>query len=792
MLKLKEAITAIVQLNNYRFPKGRNPKPGESSIVVLNVKEITDGEIPQEAYTPYGVHSIIVKGLMPKLDRDTDYILQAKITKDPKWGIQYKCDNISLNYDLDKKEDQIKFFSYFLSDHQIEALYSLYENPLPLLKNGDIEGLTKIKGIGPVTASRICMRYVDNIGNSRAYVVLKDLGLTKRAIDGLVKQFGSADIVIDIIENNPYSLIKLVRGYGWEKADKIALSKGFSKCCRERCAAYARYRLEKEADDGNSCMSIDELLAETMEVCFPVSREDLAVYLKEDMVGLKDFEKIFEKLSNCEKDIVFPTFFYSSENKKVGLFTYRLVEKKISTELVRLHDAESLYKFDKETCEKIIAEVEKEQGFEYTREQKQAIWNILNNNVSILTGSSGTGKSSTVTPLVRIFEHYGLQVGQCALSGRAASLLTDYTGLEGKTIHRLLRYIPELETFAYDKNHKLPHAVIILDETSMVGEELFLKLIEAIETGAKLIMLGDIKQLPPMNVGNLLSDCIASGYIKTNILTTIHRQALKSGIITQSLNVCEGKSLVKNDFSGSEIRGDLFDFKIVCNSEAMVVHANAIAEFKELLSKGKHPDDIQIVVPVRTRGMNSCRTFNAEIQALVNPNEKHCATIEVYDAGTKYEVTYKRNDKVMIIRNNYHAKTMTGSEVAIFNGNMGHIVDIDELSMIINLEEQGQIVLPRDEWGSVTHGWACTCHKLQGSQSDFVIVCLDTSAYVLLMREWLYTALTRAKKYCILVGQPKAINSACRTSNIRVKQTWLRGDLHQLYLKQFEQGGTEV
>lgn len=792
MLKLKEAITAIVQLNNYRFPKGRNPKPGESSIVVLNVKEITDGEIPQEAYTPYGYHSIIVKGLMPKLDRDTDYILQAKITKDPKWGVQYKCDNISLNYDLDKKEDQIKFFSYFLSDHQIEVLYSLYENPLPLLKNGDIEGLTKIKGIGPVTASRICMRYVDNIGNSRAYVVLKDLGLTKRAIDGLVKQFGSADIVIDIIENNPYSLIKLVRGYGWEKADRIALSKGFSKCCRERCAAYARYRLEKEADDGNSCMSIDELLAETMEVCFPVSREDLAVYLKEDMVGLKDFEKIFEKLSNCEKDIVFPTFFYSSENKKVGLFTYRLVEKKISTELVRLHDAESLYKFDKETCEKIIAEVEKEQGFEYTREQKQAIWNILNNNVSILTGSSGTGKSSTVTPLVRIFEHYGLQVGQCALSGRAASLLTDYTGLEGKTIHRLLRYIPELETFAYDKTHKLPHAVIILDETSMVGEELFLKLIEAIETGAKLIMLGDIKQLPPMNVGNLLSDCIASGYIKTNILTTIHRQALKSGIITQSLNVCEGKNLVKNDFSGSEIRGDLFDFKIVCNSEAMVVHANAIAEFKELLNKGKHPDDIQIVVPVRTRGMNSCRTFNAEIQALVNPDEKHCATIEVYDAGTKYEVTYKRNDKVMIIRNNYHAKTMTGSEVAIFNGNMGHIVDIDELSMIVDLEEQGQIVLPRDEWGSVTHGWACTCHKLQGSQSDFVIVCLDTSAYVLLMREWLYTAMTRAKKYCILVGQPKAINSACRTSNIRVKQTWLRGDLHQLYLNQFEQGGTEA
>ena len=780
-------ITAKVQLNNYRFPKNKAHVSGEFAIVLLKVTELQEGTIPESAYTSYGDGTIIVNGTMPRLERGVDYVLQAKQVVDPKWGIQYKCESISMDYNLDNREDQEKFFSFFLTPHQIESLYSFYDDPIPLLKEGNIAALTQIKGIGKVTASRICMKYADNIANGRAYVVLKDLGLTKNAIDKLIKQFGSADVVIDIINENPYSLIKLVRGYGWEKADKLALGKGFTRDCKERCLAYSRHRLEKEADDGNSCMSVGELVDNVMDVCFPVERETLTNYIKEETIGQTDFDLLYEKLLEGETDVKFPTFFYSSENKKIGLFYYRLLEKKIVTEFERIYNAPPVITYDRKKCELIIADVEAEQGYCYTREQKQAIWNILENNLSILTGSAGTGKSSTVKPLIKIFEYYNLVVSQTALSGRAASLLTSYTGLEGKTIHRLLRYVPDLERFEHDKNKPLESDVIILDETSMVGEELFLKLLEAIKTGAKLIMLGDIKQLPPMSVGNLLSDCIASGYVKTNLLTTIHRQALKSGIVTQSLAVCEGRSLVKSDFSGEETRGDLFDFKLVCNEDAMVVHMNAVDQFKALLAKGIKADDIQIVVPVRTKGMNSCRMFNAEIQQLVNTTKKSGVTVEVYDGGSKFEVTYKPHDKIMIIKNNYHAKSIYGNQVAIFNGNMGHIVEIDEESMIVDLEDQGQIILHKSEWNNITHGWACTCHKLQGSQSDYVIVCVDTSAYVLLMREWLYTAITRAKKYCVVVGQPKAINSACRTSNIKVKQTWLRGELKQLYLQRFEQ-----
>ena len=780
---MDDLIIIKAKLHNYRFPKNKAHNSGEYAIVLLEVIDILEGNIPENAYTHYGHRTIIVTGNMPRLNYDIEYKVQAKRVTDPKWGIQYDCESIRMNYNLDAPEDQRKFLSFFLTDSQIDILFNQFENPIIPLRDNDIEALTSVKGIGPVTANRMCMKYAENIDNGRAYVELKELGITKYAIDKLIKQFGSADVVVELIDENPYRLIKLVRGYGWEKADQIALKQGFTTDCKERCIAYAQYKLEKNADDGNSLMSIGELLEEIYQVCMPVTVENLKNYLKEDMANEEMFEEIYQKILDGEKDIQFPTFFFSNSLKKVGLFYYRLLERKIATELKRLQDSPSFIKYDKEVCASIIKEVEAEQGYEYTSEQKDAIYNILYNNVSVLTGSSGVGKSSTVKPLIRIFERYGENVSQCALSGRAASLLTEYTKLEGKTIHRLLGYVADLEGFVHDENNPLNSDVIILDETSMVGEELFLDLIKSIRSGAKLIMLGDIKQLPPLYVGNILSDCMSSGYISVNVLTIIHRQALKSGIISESLKVCEGKHLVKNTMVGEEIRGELQDFKLVCYPDAGLVHIKAIEQFKYLLSKGISSDDIQIVVPVRSKGMNSCRFFNAEIQQLVNPKKDKSVELEMYDNGQKFTVFYQPGDKIMIIQNNYHARTIYGKETAIFNGNMGHIIAIDEDTMIIELDDNERIVLPKDQWNTIIHGWACTCHKLQGSQADYIIVCVDNSAYVLLMREWLYTAITRAKKYCVLVGQPSAINTACRTSNIKIKQTWLRDELQQLYLE---------
>ena len=787
---LGKEINVKVKLHNYRFPKDRAPIPGAFAIVCLDILEVISGVISGECVAPNG--TITVTGEMPTFEDGMEYFLTATLTEDPKWGLQYHKPQVRLAYNMSKREDQEKFLSFFMTETQIKSLFYSYENPIELLEQKNIGALTKIKGIGPYTANKMCIKYAANINNGRAYVELKDMGLTKAAIDKLIKQFGSPELVIDIIKKNPYSLITLVNGYGWEKADKIALAQGFERGCKERCLAYTNYKLHKIAnEDGNSKMVLNELMDDVAAQCAPTDIQTLANWIKEQTIEAAECA-LWEAGEETERDwSTPPVFYYDKTTRFFGLYKYRSLEKKIAHELERLKAAPNRTAFDRKECDDIIRSVEIEQGYAFTSEQRKAIWSILDNNVAVLTGSAGTGKSSTLRPLVRIFQHYGFRVAQCALSGRASSLLTEYTGLTGKTIHRLLRYLPDLEKFDHNKSNPLPEDVILLDEASMVGEELFYSLISSIRSGCKLLMLGDIKQLPPIAVGNLLQDCIASGYIPTTTLTVIQRQALKSGIISQSVDVCKGTRLIPTGYVGEEIRGELKDFKIIAHDDASVTHAKVIQEFKKLYTE-QHisPDDIQIVVPVRAKGMNSCRFFNAEVQALVNnkPGTKGIP-VEVWDGSQHFEVVYKPGDRIMVTKNNYHARNLYGGETAIFNGNLGHIKDIDKESMLISLNDGEEVIIPRDEWSNITHSWAATCHKLQGAQAPYVIVSIDNSAYPLLMREWLYTALTRARKYCVLIGQPNAINTATRVSNIKIKKTWLKEDLYELYMDEQKQKG---
>ena len=781
-------LSAKVVLHHYRYPKTKAHVSGEYAIVLCEVKEVLSGAIPEEAFDRK--NCICITGRMPRLEEGMDYFFQGILTNDDKWGLQYNSNVMRLAYNLDTEENQRKFFGFFLTERQIDLLFDAYDNPIDLLSSKNITALTAIKGIGPVTAQRLCLKYEENVENGRAYIELEGLGLTKNALDKLIEEFGSPDVVVDLIKENPYRLITLVRGYGWVRADAIAQKQGFKTNCPERVLAYTQYYLYQKSVDGHSCCDADELVAAVVKECAPITTDEVVSIMKPTMCSDKEFDAWYRRITAGQKDLTFPTLFYSSAKRQIGTFYLRTVEEGIKQNLIRLKNATSDVEYNQDECEQIIKKVEKAQGFTYTHEQTKAIWSALNNNLVIITGSAGTGKSSVLAPLVKIFEEYGLNVAQCALSGRAASLLTEYTHLNGKTIHRLLRYVPETGQFQYNKDEKMPYDVIILDETSMVGEELFLSLISAIENGSKLILLGDTKQLPPINVGNLLHDMITSGYIPTNVLTIIQRQAQKSGIVSQSLLVCSGKSLCKNDAAGSEVRGDLKDFKLITHSDAMLVHAKAVEEFKHLY-QNEHisPDDIQIVVPVRVRGMNSCRFFNAEIQSLVNNDEsKRSVEVNCVDGDIKYTVTYRVDDRIMIIHNNYHAKNLRGQDIAVFNGNMGHIVDIYKDMMVIQMdkeddEEGSQIMLPRSEWGDITHAWCSTCHKLQGSQAKYVIVVLDNSSFPLLIREWLYTAITRARVHCTLVGQPKAINTATRNSDVKIKQTWLKDELYHTLLK---------
>ena len=423
-----------------------------------------------------------------------------------------------------------------------------------------------------------------------------------------------------------------------------------------------------------------------------------------------------------------------------------------------------------------MAKVEKEQGFGFTEEQNVAIWNTLNSQFSILTGLGGTGKTSAVNGIAHVLREHNYRVAQVSLSGRAASKLTEITHIPGQTIHRLLGYDPESGGFHYNKENPVPYDIIIGDEVSMWGGEITLDLLRAVPNGAKVLFIGDPKQLEAIGLASVLTDTIKSQTIPTVQLTKIQRQKADSGIITQSLKVACGEQIVSANSTGTEYRGALRDFKLVTYIDAGLTQSKIIDEFNELYKeKGVPAKDIQVLVPMRSKGEASCRALNIAIQEIVNGcPQRNEVTINYVDGNFKYCYTYRKNDRVIIMKNNYKTINTEGHKEPIFNGNVGYIKEIGPDYMIINLTEQGDIILTEDNYDNLSLAYAITVHKKQGDSSPYVIGAIDSSSYALISKELLYTMITRARKYCVIVGQKRILQQAVKISRVKTKQTWLK------------------
>lgn len=733
------------------------PKNGQTSgswtIAAFRIEEVLGGEVPDCFQLSL---RFTAKGSMPALNALDTYTMVAHLVEDAKYGLQYEVDLMCLDYDMTDKDDQFKFFSFFLTPTQTATLYESCDNPLELLQNHDTKALMKIKGIGPVTAQRMINKYEDGKDLSLAFVRFYDLGLTKGAIEKLVHFYGSPEAAVEVIEKNPYLLIIQVPGYGWAKADAIAMSQGLAHDSDERMGAYLVHYLREQAEmNGNSWVSIEDLCVVIDQVCDP-----------------QNDERIYELIRRNIKNHV---LYYDKETERVGLMEYRELEQQIANEILRIQRGAAHIEINPERAETIIRSVELEQGFEYTEEQRTAIWHTLNNQFSILTGSAGTGKSSAVNGIAHVLEAHNFRVAQVSLSGRAASKLTEITHIEGKTIHRLLKYDPDSGKFFHNKENPVPYDIIIGDEVSMWGGEITLSLLQAIPTGAKVLFIGDTKQLEAIGLASVLTDTIKSHTMPTVQLTKIQRQQADSGIITQSLKVACGEQIVGPKTSGVEYRGVRKDFKLVTYIDSALTQSKIIDEFKELyINQHVSANDIQVLVPMRSRGEASCRALNLAIQEIVNgkPSVDEI-TVPYTDGNYKYSYTYRPNDRIIIMKNNYKTINMEGNKEPIYNGNVGYIKQIGPDFMIVNLTEQGDIVLGADDYNNLSLGYAITVHKKQGDSSPYVIGAIDSSSYALMSKELLYTMITRARKYCVLVGQKKILQQAVRISRVKTKQTWL-------------------
>ena len=779
-----------ISLQKIFFPKNANSvDSGSFAIFMAKVEKVLDGD-----YDKKKNKSIKLKGNVPTLNYGATYKLTCVLEEsNEKYGDTYKILFMNKMIDLGDEYKQKEFLSTILTERQVEELFKTHgDNVISLLDEGNTEELCKVKGITAKKAKRILSIYNDAKDYSDILMELAKLNLTNTFIKKITDYYSNPETAIKVVRENPYKLIE-IDGIGFKMADSIALKVGMDKFDIRRVGGYMVHYLQEQGEMGRSYVLYDELLK--------------AVY---DTLGFVP-EEIMRRVAKVLVEQ--KTLIVSSDAQKIALNKYYKLETKLAKEIIRLAkglndnnnneicdvDNECVSDINMKTkletyvptlkfvdVEERLAEIERGQGFEFTEEQKQAILSIMDNNVVVLTGGAGVGKSSTANGIVNLFDN--ANVVATALSGKASVRLKEATGLNATTIHRALGYGGG--GFEYNKNNKMPCDVVVIDEATMINGSLFLCLLEAIPTGAKVIIMGDVQQLTPIGNCQVFNDLLTCGVIKTVKLTKPHRQALRSGIIPLSIEIANNKPIFNNKFTGKQTLGELQDMFLDVHNKDCDLAQLVVEKFKEEMEIYKDVMKVQVCVPMRLRGSLSCFNLNNMIQEVYNPknefvDNEDCIRI-LMEKGTdeddRREYVLRVNDKVVNTVNNYNTISTNGVKTPIYNGNIGCITSIGSDGIVtIDFEGIGEVILDKNESKNLELAYAMTTHKLQGSGFDSVIVAMDGSSFIMNNAEQLYTAITRAKKRCTLVGDTTAIRKAILTKEVNKKQTFLCDFLNYLF-----------
>lgn len=726
------------------------------------VKEI-DGEV--EIHPIYKTFTVV--GIMPYLMEDADYEISATEVENKKYGKQYQVNSINLYLPngIESKEGQKEFLDIIFTKLQVKEMYEALVDPYMTLKDGDISSLVKVKNCGMKTAVAWIDKFKTYMPLSNAMKELSEYGLTEALLRRIVNHYKSSDIAVEIIQNKPYKLIE-VNGVGWHKCDEIAMKGGLKPDSPERIGTYILYYLQERANEGYSYIPAD---ANTEIENGIVSKTQKPINFIDTMIEFFG-DDISDEALKGGLDYVNDQLWFSDDRKFVGLKRIYDLEMSVAENLIRIRDGENDFKYS--NWKDIIKQKEIDQGWEYNEQQIEGIKAVLENQVVVITGKAGTGKSSIVDAMIAVLQGYSY--AQTALSGRAAARMAEITHEEGYTIHRLLGF-PKGDRdhggFVFHEDNKLPRDIIILDEVSMVDGELFNRLVKAIKTGSKLIMLGDTGQLECIGCMNIAADLIASKEIVSIELSQIHRQAANSGIITESIKAREGVQLIEKDWIGTEVRGKLNDLVLDCFSDKSNTFYKVMQHASSELEDGTDIMDLMVIAP-SYKNESGVDNLNAALQSLYNPDSPEKKEVFVQKSSKAWIL--REGDKIINVQNDYYAKNKFTA--GIFNGNIGVVknIDIDANTIAVDFQDiPGIMILPKKNWKDLELGYAITCHKAQGSQCKKVIVGLDFGSFIQLSREWVYTAMTRAIDKCYMVAQNNALRYAVSKNSISVKRTHL-------------------
>ena len=551
---------------------------------------------------------------------------------------------------------------------------------------------------------------------------------------------------MELLKLNPYLLCGENIDLEFKKADTIAHDLHIPKNSDKRVIAGLQYILRANTTLGHSCLPLDVLLTKA-ENALGISEKD---FYSSYNAALDD-DELFEYIKNEREYVYLPDYYYA--------------ESFIADRIKVLKDFTSPEDFD---FDALIDIEQEEHGIEYEELQRRAITSAVSRGLMILTGGPGTGKTTTLNAIISIFEKRGLRVLLTAPTGRAAKRMSDLTGYEAKTIHRLLEVVYDKGgrlTFAHNENNPLDCDVIVIDEMSMVDVLLFEKLLRALRLGCKLIMVGDSDQLPSVGAGNLLGDLIASQAVTVIKLQEIFRQARKSCIVTNAHKIVSGEL---PDLSRKD--SDFFFFKR--NSP------EAVCELLVDLARTRLPkaynyspvDDIQIIAPSR-KGTLGTVEMNKLLQEKINPHDDKKPEVK----GKLF--TFRLGDKVMQTRNNYDIIWKKDEEqgTGVFNGDIGKIININMMTRNVIIDFDGRLTAyPFDTLDQIELAYAVTVHKSQGCEFEAVIMPLLGSFEKLCYRNLLYTAVTRARKLLIIIGSEEDISRMVENNRRTRRYTCLK------------------
>jgi len=562
-------------------------------------------------------------------------------------------------------------------------------------------------------------------------VFLQGHGVSSTYAVKIYKAYG--DNSISVVKENPYRLALDISGIGFKTADKIARNMGIDPASQIRAEAGIIHVLSELVDEGHVYYPHDKLMeaaASLLEVNRDVLETALAALVEQRRAVVEE----------------------QKGERAIYLTPLHIAEVNVSRRLETLVSSpRQLFQID---VERAIQWVQQAIRIELAEMQQEAIRKMFTSKVLVLTGGPGTGKTTLLNCIIRILERKAQRILLASPTGRAARRLAEVTGRDAKTIHRLLEYRPNEGGFKRNEENPLEADLVIIDEASMVDILLMNHLLKAISPTATLLLVGDIDQLPSVGPGNMLKDIIASGRVETVRLTEVFRQAQESMIVVNAHRVNRGEFPV-----GKPPDGKKSDFYFVERDDPQ----KALEVVKELCAR-RLPrtfrfdpfDDIQVMTPMH-KGMAGVANLNAELQMLLNPTGK-----EVIRGGRCFRI----KDKVMQIINNY--------EKEVFNGDIGRVVGIEHEEQKLSVKYEDRVV--DYDWSQLDDlvlAYAISIHKSQGSEYPAVVIPILSQHYIMLQRNLLYTAITRAKKLVVLVGSRRAIAIATRNNRVQYRYTAL-------------------